>query len=100
MVLAARIKLSTLVCLAMSLCALSAPAPVATPTQSSPSPSPTVPYASNDPNSEVYPQNGDVADPEPIRGPLGATILSRPNTPIELENPSLFAPPTTDHGTM
>ncbi|KIP07653.1 hypothetical protein PHLGIDRAFT_105418 [Phlebiopsis gigantea 11061_1 CR5-6] len=84
----------------MSLCALSAPALAPTSTQSSTSPSPTVPYASDDPNVEVYAQNDNIANPEPIRGTLGATILRSPNIPIELENPTLLAPPTTDHGTI
>ena len=59
-----------------------------------------MPYASDDPNAEAYPQNGDVSDPEPIRGPLGATIIAQQNIPIQLQNPSLLAPPTTDHGSM
>lgn len=83
------------------LSAIYAPAaPASTPTTSSISPSPTVPYASDEANVETYPQNANMSDPEPIRGTLGASVLSTPNTPLELQNPSLFAPPTTDHGTM
>ena len=39
-------------------------------------------------------------DPQPIRGVAGATILGPRNVPVELQNPDLLAPPTTDSGTI
>lgn len=74
-------------------------APTGTPTQASASPSPTVPYASDDPNVPEWGPDSDVT-PEPIRNKLGATSIVKQNIPIELQNPALLAPPTTDHGTM
>ena len=38
--------------------------------------------------------------PEPVRGGLGAPILGPRNVPLERENPSLLASPTTDAGTI
>jgi oxalate decarboxylase len=38
--------------------------------------------------------------PEPIRNGTGASILGPRNSPLELENPSLLAPPPTDAGTI
>lgn len=92
------IKCRALIILLSAIYAQAAPA--STPTTSSISPSPTVPYASDEPNVEMYPQNANMSDPEPVRGTLGASLLSTHNMPLELQNPSLFAPPTTDHGTM
>ena len=69
-----------------------------TTSQSSASPSPTVPYASDDPNAPIFPVDDPPADPEPIRGSLGATILGPQNIPIDQQNPDLLAPPTTDNG--
>jgi oxalate decarboxylase len=46
----------------------------------------------------------DTADtngrPEPIRGREGATILGPHNVPVEIQNPDLLTPPTTDSGTI
>ncbi|KAI0091216.1 oxalate decarboxylase [Irpex rosettiformis] len=66
--------------------------------QNSASPSPTVPYASDDPNYPIFPVDSPPADPQPIRGSLGGTILGPQNIPIDQENPDLLAPPTTDNG--
>jgi oxalate decarboxylase len=38
--------------------------------------------------------------PEPIRGDRGAPILGPRNLPVEAENPSLLASPSTDSGTL
>lgn len=38
--------------------------------------------------------------PQPIRGNLGATIIGPKNKAIELQNPDLLAPPTTDNGQL
>ncbi len=40
------------------------------------------------------------ADPEPIRGKLGASILGPRNKPLERENPDQLASPYTDAGTI
>ncbi|EMD33534.1 hypothetical protein CERSUDRAFT_56759 [Gelatoporia subvermispora B] len=77
---------------------MSAPA-TKTQTTSAPGPSPTVPYASDDPNVELWGLDSDIT-PEAIRGPFGANIIGPHNIPIALENPSLLAPPTTDHGNV
>lgn len=68
-------------------------------TSSSDGPSPTVPYASDDPNVPLWNQFSRIY-PQAQRGTLGATILGPQNIPVELQNPSLLAPPTTDHGSM
>jgi oxalate decarboxylase len=44
--------------------------------------------------------NADSDLPEPIDGERGATILGPRNVPIETENPSLFASPATDSGSV
>ncbi|KAF9467804.1 putative oxalate decarboxylase/oxidase [Collybia nuda] len=36
--------------------------------------------------------------PQPIRGNLGSTIVGPHNKAVELQNPDLLAPPTTDNG--
>lgn len=101
----AHFKYSALLALSLSLFAHAAPAaPLSSPTLTgtAPGPAPTVPYASDDPNVEIYPPN--INDPgyvpEPIRGKLGSNILAQHNIPLALENPTLLAPPTTDHGSI
>ncbi|TCD65244.1 hypothetical protein EIP91_002952 [Steccherinum ochraceum] len=86
--------------LSLSLLAIAAP-PALRPasTISSPSPSSTVPYASDDPNVPLWNELSNIY-PQAQRGTLGATLLGPHNVPLELENPSLLAPPTTDHGTV
>lgn len=65
---------------------------------------PTVPYISTDPNESLWSE--DSADPsalQPVRGKLGAPFL-RPapveNIPIDMQNPDLLAPPSTDSGAV
>ncbi|KAH7911359.1 putative oxalate decarboxylase/oxidase [Hygrophoropsis aurantiaca] len=85
-------------CLAIQIfAAIVAAAPASSSTSSAPSSSPTVPYASDDPNAVLYVPNSDIV-PVPERGGLGASILGPQNIPIDLENPDLLAPPTTDNG--
>ncbi|OSD06480.1 oxalate decarboxylase [Trametes coccinea BRFM310] len=62
-----------------------------------PAPSPTVPYASDDPNAPLWNAHSSIV-PEAERGTYGASVLGPQNVPLELQNPSLLAPPTTDHG--
>ncbi|KAI0756102.1 oxalate decarboxylase [Daedaleopsis nitida] len=66
---------------------------------SAPPASQTVPFASDDPNSQLWNQTSNI-DPEPIRESLGATILGPQNIPVALQNPDLLAPPTTDQGSV
>lgn len=56
-------------------------------------PSATVSPIADDPNDVV-------STPVPIRGSLGASILGPDNQPIDVQNPDLLAPPTTDQGTV
>ncbi|KAI0749398.1 oxalate decarboxylase [Daedaleopsis nitida] len=80
--------------------AFAAPTGTATSSASSaPYPSPTVPYASDDPNEELWNPKSNIV-PGAQRGKFGANVLGPQNVPLELENPSLLAPPTTDHGTV
>ncbi|KAL1724277.1 oxalate decarboxylase [Schizophyllum commune] len=53
----------------------------------------TVAPVSSDPNEVI---TGD----EPIRGHLGASIQGPVNEEIDLQNPDLLAPPSTDHGSF
>ncbi|KAH9925472.1 oxalate decarboxylase [Amylocystis lapponica] len=57
----------------------------------------TVALASDNPNYVEW-NATDAAEPVPIRGPLGATIMAQTNTPMEVQNADLLAPPTTDNG--
>ncbi|CAL1699617.1 unnamed protein product [Somion occarium] len=95
-------KFSDLLNVAIIACLLGAKvqgAPPVNPTStaSSADPSPTVPYASDDLNEPLWNPNSRII-PEAMRGTLGGSILGPQNVPIELENPSIMAPPTTDHG--
>jgi hypothetical protein len=60
---------------------------------------PTVPFAPEDPNYPLWGPESTIL-PEPIRGQLGATLLGPENVPMELQNPDLLAPPSTDQGTV
>jgi hypothetical protein len=60
---------------------------------------PTVPFAPEDPNYPLWGPESTI-HPEPIRGQLGATLLGPENVPMELQNPDLLAPPSTDQGTV
>ena len=59
----------------------------------------TVPYASDDPNGVQWNETS-TATPQAERGTLGSTILGPHNVPLELQNPDLLAPPTTDSGSV
>ncbi|KZT29786.1 oxalate decarboxylase [Neolentinus lepideus HHB14362 ss-1] len=59
----------------------------------------TVAFASDDPNYTLWNENS-TNTPEAIRGSLGTTVIGPQNVPIDLENPNLLAPPTTDAGTI
>ncbi|ESK87504.1 oxalate decarboxylase [Moniliophthora roreri MCA 2997] len=71
---------------------------LASSSSSAPEPSATVPFASTDPNLPLWGPDSDPSVPAPVRGPLGAPILGPDNPPLELQNPDLLAPPTTDNG--
>lgn len=58
---------------------------------------PGIVYTSSDPNDELWTPDSGIS-PTPQRGQLGASILGPQNTPIELQNADLLAPPTTDNG--
>ncbi|KAJ3771851.1 oxalate decarboxylase [Lentinula raphanica] len=58
----------------------------------------TVPFASTDPNEPLWDLDSPDSVPSPVRGSLGAPLLGPDNIPMDLENPDLFAPPTTDNG--
>ncbi|KAF8826991.1 hypothetical protein HHX47_DHR5000559 [Lentinula edodes] len=71
----------------------------ATPTLSSAAePTPTVPYASTTPNAILWGPASSNSVPKPFRGKTGASVLGPDNTAIDLQNPDLFAPPSTDNG--
>lgn len=82
-------------CLAASTLA----APAGTSPASAPASSPTAPYASDNSNKLLWSESQDVS-PQPIRGTLGATILGPQNLATDLQNADLFAPPSTDSGTV
>ncbi|KAF5373547.1 hypothetical protein D9758_000849 [Tetrapyrgos nigripes] len=60
----------------------------------------TVPFASTNPNEPLWGLDSDPSVPSPQRNPLGAPMLGPSNIPVELENPDLLSPPTTDHGSV
>ncbi len=60
----------------------------------------TVPFASLDPNIPLWDDQSDPSVVSPVRGQLGASILGPDNIPIDLQNPDLLAPPSTDAGSM
>lgn len=62
-------------------------------------PSDTVAPASDDPNGILWTENDNIR-PEPMRGSLGSNILGPQNVPMDLQNADLFAPPSTDAGTV
>ncbi|EJF64740.1 oxalate decarboxylase [Dichomitus squalens LYAD-421 SS1] len=66
-------------------------------TQISP-PDATVPPASDDPNNVIFQPNAPDVNPQPIRGQLGAPTITNENIPVDVQNPDLLAPPSTDHG--
>lgn len=70
-----------------------------TSTASAPESSATVPFIDLTPNDPAWPI-GTNDDPQPIVGSLGAVLLGPTNKEIAQQNPDLFAPPTTDHGSV
>lgn len=92
-------KLTKAVLLAMSLASAVCAAPAGTAIASAPAASPTAPYASENANRVLWTET-DAAVPLPIRGTLGTTILGPQNIPMDLQNPDLLAPPSTDAGTV
>lgn len=73
-----------------------ASSPSVSPSVSAPQASSTVPLIKDVPN-DVLPTGGVM---EPIRGTLGADIIGPDNQPLDVQNPDLLAPPTTDQGTV
>lgn len=70
-----------------------------TATDSAPASSATVPLISLDPNDPVWDSN--FPGPfEAIRGKLGASIIGPNNPNLAVQNPDLFAPPSTDAGSV
>lgn len=65
-------------------------------THSAPAPN-ISPDTDVDANFPLWNADSDII-PQPIRGNLGATIIGPKNKAIELQNPDLLAPPTTDNG--
>lgn len=66
---------------------------------SAPNESETVPPASDDPNFPLWSQDTQ-EDVEPIRNGTGATQIVPDDIQLDRQNPDLFAPPSTDEGTM
>ncbi|KAF9072559.1 oxalate decarboxylase [Rhodocollybia butyracea] len=58
----------------------------------------TAGFASTNPNDILWNLTSPDSAPSPMRGSLGAPLLGPENIPLELENPDMFAPPTTDNG--
>ncbi|PCH42527.1 hypothetical protein WOLCODRAFT_177553 [Wolfiporia cocos MD-104 SS10] len=92
-------KLFVSVVCSVTLASLATCAPTGSSVSSSALPSPTVPYASDDPNVELWNAHSDIT-PEAMRGRLGATVLGPQNVMLDLQNPSILAPPSTDHGAV
>lgn len=64
----------------------------------SPDLTPPGPYASTDPDASLWHPDDKDVDPQPVRGGLGAPTLGPTNKPLELQNPDILAPPSTDTG--
>ncbi|KAK7030392.1 hypothetical protein VNI00_014136 [Paramarasmius palmivorus] len=58
----------------------------------------TVSFASTELNPPLWGPDSPASVPQPERGSLGAPIIGPSNSPLELENPDVLAPPTTDNG--
>ncbi|KAL0959706.1 hypothetical protein HGRIS_011400 [Hohenbuehelia grisea] len=58
---------------------------------------PTDSFISSDPNPQLW-NNDRTVDPVPLRGSRGAAVLGPQNVQLDLLNPDLLAPPTTDNG--
>ncbi|KAK0475425.1 oxalate decarboxylase [Armillaria novae-zelandiae] len=61
---------------------------------------PTVGYISTDPNGVLWNEGSDPSKVTAYRGKVGASIMGPDNVPMDLQNPDLFAPPTTDSGSI
>ena len=72
---------------------------LSTATSSAPPTYETDPPASDDPNYVAW-TPGYTGTPEPMRGSLGSDVIGPQNIPLDLQNPDLLAPPTTDHGSV
>ncbi|KAK7050985.1 hypothetical protein VNI00_005097 [Paramarasmius palmivorus] len=70
----------------------------ASPSSAAPEPSATVPFASTNPNFPLWAPESPPSMPVPERGSLGASIMGPSNPPLELQNPAMLAPPTSDNG--
>ncbi|KDQ59152.1 hypothetical protein JAAARDRAFT_128142 [Jaapia argillacea MUCL 33604] len=97
-------RLSTsFLCLALALGAVAAQgvsSSTTTTTSSAATPSPTLPYASDDPNYPMW-NNYTETTPEAERGTLGTTVIGgTSDLQLDIQNPDLLAPPTTDAGTV
>ncbi|EKM56991.1 uncharacterized protein PHACADRAFT_142065 [Phanerochaete carnosa HHB-10118-sp] len=102
---------AVLCAVALASCSLGAPAGssalASAPTSSStpsasvtaPAATETVPYASDNANTIMW-GPGWNGQPEAIRGSLGASVIGPQNVPLDLQNPDMLAPPTTDAGTV
>lgn len=75
-------------------------APAGSSVASAPAANPTFPYAQEIPNHVLWSPSADI-DPQPVRGGLGASpVLGPQNVPVDLQNPDLLAPPSTDAGSV
>ncbi|KIP11064.1 hypothetical protein PHLGIDRAFT_21943 [Phlebiopsis gigantea 11061_1 CR5-6] len=74
-------------------------APAGTVVVSAAEASSTAPYASENANRVLWSET-DASTPQPIRDTLGTTILGPQNVEVDLQNPDLLAPPSTDAGTV
>lgn len=92
-------RFSKLVFAAVCLASITVSAPTGTSVASAPETSQTAPYASDNANRVLWTEY-DPAAPQPIRDVLGASILGPQNVEIDLQNPDLLAPPSTDAGTV
>ena len=84
---------------AVCLTSFAIAAPAGTSVVSASESSPTAPYASENANRVLWTEY-DPAAPQPIRDTLGASILGPQNVVVDLQNPDLLAPPSTDAGTV
>ena len=59
----------------------------------------TVPYASDNPNDVLWGPNYS-GTPEAVRGSLGASVIGPQNVVMDMQNPDMLAPPSTDSGSV
>ena len=67
-----------------------------------PLPTTTVLPVSDDPNYPLWNSAASTSPtiPQSVRGSLGGNFIAQENVPLGLQNPDLFAPPSTDHGSV